>query len=105
MDMKKWHVWGMGLVCVALVVLLCSANVARGQEVTASITGTVADPSGSAVAGATVTAKSVERGLTYAAESNDSGIYRISQLPVGSYELKVEKTGFASLAYPAFVLA
>src|SRR5713226_5927252 len=104
MDMKKWLVWGLGLVCIALAVLLCSANVTMGQEVTATITGTATDPSGAAIAGAKVTAKSVERGITYTAETNESGLYRISQLPVGSYELKVEKTGFASLAYPAFVL-
>src|SRR5216684_1141751 len=104
MDMKKWLVWGLGLVCIALAVLLCSANVTMGQEVTATITGTATDASGAAVVGAKVTAKSVERGLTYAAETNESGLYRISQLPVGSYELKVEKTGFASLAYPAFVV-
>src|SRR6266849_5376731 len=104
MDMKKWLGWGLGLVCIALAVLLCSANVTMGQEVTATITGTATDPSGAAIAGAKVTAKSVERGITYTAETNESGLYRISQLPVGSYELKVEKTGFASLAYPAFVV-
>jgi hypothetical protein len=104
MDMKKWLVWGMGLLCMALVVLLIGANVAMGQDVTASITGTATDTTGAAVAGAKVSAKSVERGLTYTAETNESGLYRVSQLPVGSYELKVEKTGFASLAYPAFVL-
>jgi len=102
--MKKRHFWGMGLVCLALVVLLFGVNTAVGQEVTATITGTATDPSGAAIAGAKVTAKSVERGITYTAETNESGLYRISQLPVGSYELKVEKTGFSSLAYPAFVL-
>src|SRR3989440_3806130 len=104
MNMRKMKSLGLGLVFMALVSLLCSANAAWGQDVTASITGTVADPSGAAVVGATVTAKSVERGITYTAVTNDSGIYRIAQLPVGSYELKAEKTGFASVAYPAFVL-
>ncbi len=102
--MRKMQSLGLGLVFMALVALLCSANAAWGQDVTASITGTVSDPSGAAVVGATVTAKSVERGITYTAVTNDSGIYRIAQLPVGSYELKAEKTGFASVAYPAFVL-
>jgi hypothetical protein len=74
------------------------------QEVTASITGTVVDPSGAAVTGATVTATSVERGIAYTAQTNDSGLYRISQLPVGSYDLKIEKTGFAVATHPAFVL-
>src|SRR5579862_3790545 len=94
MDMKRWRVWGMGLVCVTLVALLCSASAAWGQEVTATITGTATDPSGAAIVGARVTAKSVERGITYAAVTNESGIYRISQLPVGNYDLRVEKDGF-----------
>src|SRR5438034_1272468 len=102
--MRKLQSMGLGLVCLTLVALLLCVNPTWGQEVTASITGTVSDPSGAAIAGATVSAKSVERGLTYSAETNDSGIFRIAQLPVGSYELKVEKSGFASSAYPAFVL-
>ncbi len=56
------------------------------------------------VAGATVTATSQERGLTYTASTNDSGLYRIAQLPVGTYSLKVEKSGFAVASHPPFVL-
>jgi hypothetical protein len=82
--------------CLALVLLICEA---KAQDVTATIAGTVADQSGSAVAGAKITAKSVERGITYRAASNEPGLYRISQLPVGNYELRVEK--FASrLQFP-----
>src|SRR5258708_21460476 len=77
---------------------------ARAQEVTATITGTVVDASGGAVVGATVTAKSVERGTIFKAESNEAGIYRIPQLPVGNYDLRVEKQGFQTSLYPAFVL-
>jgi len=74
------------------------------QEVTASITGTISDQSGAAVLGATVTATSQERGQNYTALTNESGLYRIAQLPVGSYSLKVEKAGFASASHPPFVL-
>jgi hypothetical protein len=77
---------------------------AWAQEVTASITGTVTDPSGAAVSGAAVTATSQERGLSYSAVTNDSGLFRIAQLPVGTYTLKVEKSGFAVASHPAFVL-
>jgi len=62
------------------------------------------DPSGGAVAGAAVTAKDVSRGLTYSAVTNEFGIYRIPQLPVGSYELRVEKQGFQTTLVPAFDL-
>src|SRR6266568_7189348 len=92
------------LVYLTPALLLCGASSAFAQEVTASITGTVTDPSGAAVPGATVTAKSVERGLLYTAVTNDSGLYRVAQLPVGTYEVKVEKPGFASASIPPFVL-
>ena len=74
------------------------------QEVTASITGTISDQSGAAVTGATVTATSQERGQGYTGVTNDSGLYRIAQLPVGSYAIKVEKAGFALASVPPFVL-
>jgi hypothetical protein len=74
------------------------------QEVTASITGTITDQSGAAVTGATVTATSQERGSSYTAVTNDSGLYRIAQLPVGPYAIKVEKNGFALASIPPFVL-
>src|SRR4030095_7756799 len=57
-----------------------------------------------AVAGATVTAKSVERGTTFTGTSGEDGFYRISQLPVGNYELRVEKSGFQTALHPAFTL-
>jgi hypothetical protein len=94
--------------CFFLLVLVAVTGAfqcAWSQEVTASITGTVTDPSGAAVTGAAVTATSQERGQTYTAVTNDTGIYRIAQLPVGTYSLKVEKSGFSSVSHPAFVLA
>jgi hypothetical protein len=93
-----------GFVVLLLVVVLGTLTAAWGQEVTASITGTITDPSGAAVPGAKVTATSQERGLTYDAETNDSGLYRIAQLPVGTYALKVEKSGFSLASHPPFVL-
>lgn len=94
----------LAFVCLALVALVCSAYLTPAQEVTATITGTVTDPSGSAVVGANVTAKSVERGTTYTAVTNEVGIYRIPLLPVGNYDLRVEKSGFQTALYPAFTL-
>jgi len=90
---------------LALITVTGAFQRAWSQEVTASITGTVSDPSGAALPGATVTATSQERGESYTAVTNDVGLYRISQLPAGTYALKVEKTGFALASHPAFVLA
>jgi hypothetical protein len=90
------------LLLFAAVVGICYSG--WSQEVTASITGTVTDPRGAALPGATVTATSQERGQIYTALTNDSGLYRIAQLPVGGYTVKVEKSGFSLASYPTFVL-
>jgi Carboxypeptidase regulatory-like domain/TonB dependent receptor len=104
--MKRQGSHGFCLLIVVsmFVVTTCLLQPVYAQEVTASITGTVTDPSGAALAGATVVATSVERGIDYTAKTNESGLYRISQLPVGSYTLKIDKSGFAVASYPAFVL-
>jgi hypothetical protein len=102
--MKKLQSLGLGLVLVATLALVLNVSAAWGQEVTATITGTVSDPSGAAIAGATVTAKEVSRGTVSTATTNEVGIYRILQLPVGTYDLRVEKQGFQTALIPAFTL-
>ena len=102
--MKKVQSLGLVILCITLLALLCGAHAAWAQDVTASIYGTVTDATGAAVVGANVTAKSVERGVTYTAVTNETGLYRISQLPVGNYELRVEKQGFQTSIFPAFTL-
>src|SRR5258708_34952300 len=91
--MRKMQSLGLGLVFVALVALLCSANPASGQEVTATITGTVSDPSGAPIVGAGVTAKDTDRGNLYTAQTNEVGGYNIVRVPVGVYDPTIEMKG------------
>ena len=100
--MRSFSALFRSLLLFATVAGMC--HYAWSQEVTASITGTVTDPRGAALPGATVTATSQERGQTYTALTNDTGLYRIAQLPVGTYTVKIETSGFALASYPAFVL-
>ena len=79
---------------LTLVAVTGTLQCAWAQEVTASITGTVTDPSGAAVPGANVTATSQERGVTFTAVTNDSGLYRVAQLPVGNLYPESGKVGF-----------
>src|ERR1700689_5793230 len=67
---------------------------AWGQEVTATITGSVTDPSGAPVVGASVLAHDVERGTSYPTRTNDVGVFNLQRLPVGNYKIKVESPGF-----------
>lgn len=67
------------------------------QEVSAGITGRVSDPSGLAIAGATVTARDTQRGTDWPTVTNENGIYAFPRVPIGNYELKVEAKGFKSV--------
>src|SRR5579864_9066598 len=77
---------------------------AWAQEVTASIIGTVTDPSGSALKNAAVTATDVDRGTAWTAQTNDVGAYTLPRLPIGSYTVKVVASGFQTATHPAFTL-
>ena len=77
----------------AVLVVCCLTGTALAQ-VTASITGTVRDSSGAVVPGAAVTTKNLESGLTRSSETNSNGSYSLPTLPVGEYEVDVEKAGF-----------
>ena len=71
-------------------VLLLSAS---GQTTNGNIQGTVLDPSNAAVAGATVTARNIDTGLTVAATTTGAGVYALPNLPPGRYEVAVEMSG------------
>ncbi len=86
-----------GLVCLSIAS-------AYAQEVSAGITGRVTDPSTSAIVGAKVTAKDLDRGTDWPTTTNIDGIYVFPRIPVGRYQLKVEATGFKTLINPEITL-
>ena len=84
------------------IVLLPPA--ATGQEVTGSIVGTVLDQTGAALSDATVTAREVRKGTVLSTKTDNTGSFRIERVPIGRYEVKVERTGFQTAVKPAFDL-
>src|SRR5947209_6513480 len=76
-----------------LTALLLAASLGFAQD-RGTIRGTVADPSGAAVPGATVTVKNVDTGLTQTAKTCDDGVYSVLYLPAGDYKITTEKAGF-----------
>jgi Carboxypeptidase regulatory-like domain len=62
--------------------------------ITATISGTVTDPTGAIVAGATVTATNVDTGVALSQTTNSQGFYSFPELPVGKYTIDVKMSGF-----------
>jgi len=81
-------------VLLLMIVALAIAPV-WGQVDTGTISGTVRDTSGAAVAGATVTARNVNTSAERSVTTGDNGQYTIPALPPGIYELTVTSSGFA----------
>jgi hypothetical protein len=81
--------------CVlTLLLLLAGIPLAYSQEVRASVTGLVTDPTGAAVAGASINVTNLATNIVVSAKSNDSGNYVTPFLAPGRYELSVEAAGF-----------
>jgi hypothetical protein len=92
------------LVLLGMVMAAGTLVPAWCQEVTAAIVGTVTDPSSAAIKGATVIATDIERGTAWTAVTNDTGLYDLLRLPIGSYTLKVSAPGFQTAYQAAFTL-
>ncbi|HEY1647476.1 MAG TPA: carboxypeptidase-like regulatory domain-containing protein [Terracidiphilus sp.] len=77
-----------------LVFVFCSSVIARAQQTTGSIVGTVTDEQGSVVTTATVTATNTQTAFARSVPVNGQGEYRIDYLPVGKYNLQADAGGF-----------
>jgi hypothetical protein len=70
--------------------------VAFGQATSGSISGTMLDPQGNALSGATVKIRNLETGATREGASNSDGFYRVTGLAPGRYEVEAGAQGFAT---------
>lgn len=74
--------------------LFLSAAAGRAQFTNAKLSGTVSDQSGAPIADATVRVQNTETGLQKTTVTAGTGTYSFVALPVGSYQITVEKAGF-----------
>src|SRR5450631_3731920 len=79
---------------LVVVFVLLSTVVLVGQTFRGTILGSVTDPSGAYVAGATVKVRNVATGLERATVTSADGSYSVPELPIGSYSVTVTLTGF-----------
>src|SRR6266446_4083757 len=89
---------------LSLVLLLGLHTTAYAQTGAASITGLLTDQSGAAAPGVTVTAINQATNVAYPAISNSAGNYTITSVPVGTYVVKAELTGFKTVTTKAIEL-
>src|SRR5262245_57425789 len=92
-----------------LAVAACVLSVHKGafaaQRQTAVVEGTVQDSSGAVVTGATVTIRDPDTNLTRTAQTDAFGTFRLSDLPIATYEVRVVSDGFTPYAHAGVTLA
>lgn len=79
-----------------LSILLTLSVGVSAQSFRGKLLGTVTDPQGSVVQGATVTAKNVGTGIERTTTTDTDGNYLFTEMPIGTYEVTVTQTGFAT---------
>src|SRR5262245_65742519 len=84
-----------------IILFIGAAAFPQSQMSTGDIKGTVRDPSGAVVPGATITVTNVETGVSRTATTETTGEYRMLVLPPGTYSVKIQALGFAPHTTPA----
>jgi hypothetical protein len=94
----------MRLLLNTFTILLLCVLPANAQYTTASFGGTVMDSSGAVLPGAQVTVRNVDTGFTQTATTDSSGAFQFPPLPVGNYEMRVERAGFSTYVQTGITL-
>lgn len=85
---------------LAVAVLVLAAIPIAAQTTNARIEGIVTDPTGAVLPGVTITATNVGTNAFRTDVTDSKGAYAISSLPVGSYRVRVELSGFNTQTAP-----
>ncbi len=96
---KGW--WQLApLVAFTLLLGFLPCEPARAQTVNGGFHGTISDPTGAAIPGATVVIKNLGTGAVRQVNSDATGFYTITQIPPAIYSISVSKSGFETLVQP-----
>ena len=85
------------IIVTTMFIVLGITGPLLAQQTTGNINGRLVDAQGSAVPGVTVTAKNTQTGLTRTETSDAEGVYRLTALPVGVYDITAELQGFSKV--------
>ena len=92
------------LMLTMVLLLSVSAAFAQAQASSADLVGTVVDPTGAIIPGATITVKNSATGLTRTTTASDSGTYQFIGLPPGTYEVSASAATFKPVAIAGVTL-
>ncbi len=96
--MRKHRQCFFAVLTIAILGLSAGSLVwAQSEATTGTVRGTVSDTTGAVVPGAKVTVKNLDTGYTREVQTGDDGYFNIPLLPVGNYEVRIEKQGFSTL--------
>src|SRR5204862_2693024 len=90
---------------VAAWVLAVQGGASAAQRQTAMLEGTVHDSTGAVMTTAVVTIRDPDTNLTRTTQTDLFGMFRLSDLPIGTYEVRVASDGFAPYAHAGVALA
>src|SRR5882724_6004610 len=90
---------------LAMCVTVCLSSNAFGQTITGAISGTVTDPNGANVPGATITLTNDQTHDQRDQSTNDAGRFSFASVKPGVYTLRVEHAGFETLLRTKVVLS
>jgi outer membrane receptor protein involved in Fe transport len=93
--MKSKNVQRAGTILLVLFFFTFAViNVWAQSIVSGELNGTLTDPSGAVVPGATITLKNLDTGATQTTSTNNTGAYRFNFLKPGSYQVSITQSGF-----------
>lgn len=89
---------------LAICILFAGLASSRGQNATAALNGSVKDPTGALIPGASLTLTNLATQVTQETKTNGAGVFHFSVVQPGRYSLKVERDGFTAAIEPNFGL-
>src|SRR5690349_24233426 len=92
------------VVLALTLILIAAVSATSFAQSGAAITGTVADTSGAAIPGATVTVTQVETGAVQTRVSDAQGRFSVPNLAIGTYDVQSELAGFQTVLKKGIVL-
>lgn len=87
------------LLAASAVLTMAAPLVSGAQSVYGSVQGTVTDSTGAAVPDTQITAREVNTGIVQQTRTNDKGIYILSSLRPGTYDIVIHRDGFRDLQH------